>query len=62
MRTISLLRVFHGIRFYFKGSGTVKSRFSAFLEFPLEVFAYQIYKTDSQIIKILVFLSFLLKK
>ena len=27
---ISLLRVFHGIRFYFKGSGTVKSRFPAF--------------------------------
>lgn len=26
---LSLLRVFHGIRFYFKESGTVKSRFSA---------------------------------
>ena len=26
---LSLPRVFHGIRFYFKGSGTVKSRFSA---------------------------------
>ena len=26
---LSLPRVFHGIRFYFKESGTVKSRFSA---------------------------------